>query len=71
MDLKINSEVFRHEDTANMAWLIYRRWARDIKAAACAWRRLLQNSCTDDQFLDLLTAAPMNDNKDPNVPRDI
>jgi len=47
-------EPFTHEESCELARIIYKRWGRDPKAAAVAWRRLLQNSCTDIQFMALV-----------------
>lgn len=49
-----NGEGFSEQDHADMAWLVYRRFGRDGIAAAAAWRRLLQNNCTDAQFRELM-----------------
>lgn len=50
-------ERFSGEDSAAMALLIWRRWGRDDEAAAVAWRRLMQNSCPDHQFMRLVRFA--------------
>lgn len=55
------NEVFSAGDCCNLAWLIYRRWGRDMAAAASAWRRLLQNNCADGDFAELVKASAMND----------
>lgn len=49
-----NGSVFREEDHLRLAWLIYRRFGNDIGAGAEAWRRLLQNECTDFEFEELV-----------------
>lgn len=43
-------ERFSASDSAKLAFLIYKRFGRDTAAAACAWRRLLQNSTPDADF---------------------
>lgn len=43
-------EKFEHEDSCDMAFMIYRRFARDMADAHIAWKRLLQNSCSLRQF---------------------
>lgn len=47
-------EVFTYKEHREMARLVFRRWGRDTAAALCAWRRLMQNGCELEQFLDLL-----------------
>ncbi len=54
-------ERFSHEDSADLAWMIYRRFGRNIVAAADAWRRLLQNNCSNTQFHQLVQHSNMND----------
>jgi hypothetical protein len=49
--------VFTERDSAALAFLIFRRWGRDLAAATSAWRRLLGNSCTEDQFAALVSAG--------------
>lgn len=45
---------FSQIDHVTLARGILIRWNNDIKAAAVAWRRLFQNSCTDNQFAELV-----------------
>lgn len=47
-------ERFTEANSRELARLVFVRFGRDITAALCAWRRLLQNSCTLEQFYDLL-----------------
>lgn len=47
-------ETFSDEDHRTLARLIYRRFGNNIGVAASAWRRMLQNSCTDEQFAELV-----------------
>lgn len=47
-------ETFSYEESCQLAGLIFKRFGRDIAAAAAAWRRLLQNSCTDEQFQEMV-----------------
>lgn len=54
-------ELFTWEEHQEMARLIFRRWGRDVEGALCAWRRLMQNSCTLEGFYDLLGRDWMND----------
>lgn len=46
-------QEFTHADHCKMARLIYRRFGFDLFAAAAAWRRMLQNSCSDTQFHEM------------------
>ena len=45
---------FHMADHADMARLVYRRFGHDLVASTAAWRRLLQNSATEQDFLNLL-----------------
>jgi len=56
-------EKFTPEEHQILAFLVYKRWGRDMEAAACAWRRLFQNGCTVEDFRDLITAegTPLGD----------
>lgn len=47
-------QVFTYKDHAALALLIYRRWGCDLASAACAWRRLFQNDCSDADFAALV-----------------
>jgi hypothetical protein len=46
-------ETFTAAESRELARLILKRWGGDPAAAACAWRRLMQNNCTDEAFADL------------------
>ena len=50
-------EVFPPAETIDLARLVYKRFGYDLPAAAAAWRRLLQNSATESDFLDLVNYA--------------
>lgn len=50
----VAGEAFTPEDSALLARLIYRRFGYEISAAAAAWRRMLQNNCTDAHFAALV-----------------
>lgn len=54
-----NGDIWNGEDTCALAGMIYRRWGRDLNSAAAAYRRLMQNSCTDDQFAEMLQIIGM------------
>jgi len=50
-------ETFLHEESCQLAALIFKRFGRDVAIAASAWRRLLRNSCTDEQFWEMVEQA--------------
>ena len=52
-----NREVWTQAESEDLAARVFKRFGRDIPAAAAAWRRLLQNNCSDEQFRDLLKSA--------------
>jgi len=52
-------ETFTWDDHARMAWLIHLRFGRSIQSGAAGWRRLMQNSCTDSQFEELVNAGAL------------
>jgi hypothetical protein len=52
-----SGETFTHEQSADLALMIYRRFGRDRDAARAAWNRMLQNNCDITQFTDLLIDA--------------
>jgi len=52
-----NREVFTSAESVDLARLIFKRFGRDLEAATAAWRRLLQNSCTKEDFAALLDYA--------------
>ncbi len=58
-----SGETFTTEDSAALAYLIYRRWGNDITAAAVAWRRLFQNNCSDRDFARLVGTASLRSGK--------
>lgn len=47
-------ETFSFEEHCQLAALVFKRFGRDIPAAASAWRRLLQNCCSDEQFKEMV-----------------
>lgn len=54
-DIKtINGEIFSHEKSCELAYLIYERFGKDLDSAHSAWRRLLQNNCSKNQYNDLI-----------------
>lgn len=67
-DIKTTSgEVFTHAESCDLAWQIYRRFGRDTAAAHRAWCRLLQNNCTEHQFISLLVKSELSDLPDPSI----
>lgn len=50
-------ETFTAEESQQLAALIHKRWGWDDAAAAVAWRRLMQNDCSDHDFLSLALMA--------------
>lgn len=51
-----SGDTFTGKDHAKLAQLIYARFGRDLSAATAAWRRMLQNSCTEADFEALVHA---------------
>jgi hypothetical protein len=49
--------VFTHEQSADLALMIYYRFGRDMNASCAAWKRMLQNSTPVEDFTDLLINA--------------
>lgn len=49
---------FSYADSCMMAFLVYRRFGRDLTAATRAWNRLLQNDCSEAQFAELIGYDP-------------
>lgn len=52
-----NGEVFSHEQSCQMAELVYLRFGGDLRVAAGAWRRLMQNSTSTGEFAALIEGA--------------
>jgi hypothetical protein len=57
MGTTTNGETFSDDDHADLAFMVYRRFGRDSAAATVAWNRLLQNNCSEAQFLKLVNAS--------------
>lgn len=53
----VANEPFTYEEHCQLAALIYKRFGWDDASAACAWRRLLENNCSDYDFLALALLA--------------
>ena len=52
-----SGETYTYGEACGLAILIYKRFGRDSGAAAAAWRRMLQNSTTEEDFLQLIQDA--------------
>lgn len=50
-------QEFTDNDHRQLALLVCRRFGWDLEGATAAWRRMLQNSCTEEQFLELVGHA--------------
>jgi len=49
-----NGQVFTGEESTDMAFLVYKRFGRDIGAAHTAWNRMLRNNCSLKFFVQLV-----------------
>ena len=49
-----DGEVFTHEQACQMAELVYFRFGKNLRAAAEAWSRMMQNDTSPAQFAGLL-----------------
>ena len=52
-----NGETFTYADHCDLAVLIYRRFGRDIDVALKAWHRLMENNCTWQAYMALVSDA--------------
>ena len=52
-----DGSVFTHEQSADLAYMVYERFGHDIDAACDAWSRMLQNDTCRADFVDLLVNA--------------
>jgi hypothetical protein len=52
-----DGKLFTYQEHGKLAELIYRRWGSNLSAATAAYRRLMQNGCTEHDFQMLLDAA--------------
>jgi hypothetical protein len=59
------NERFSYEDSCDLAWMVYRRFGRDLYPATTAWNRLLQNNCDITQFQALVQHSRLNDEHEP------
>jgi hypothetical protein len=49
-----NGKIFTQAQSAEMAKLVFLRFGEDLESATLAWRRMLQNSCSINQFAELV-----------------
>ena len=49
-----SGQKFSGEDSAKLAYLVFRRFGDDYEAGAEAWRRMLQNDCPTYKFEELV-----------------
>jgi hypothetical protein len=61
-------ERFTYDDSADLAWMVWRRFGRDLTAATAAWNRLLGNNCDATQFDRLVEHSQLNDEEDDAKP---
>jgi hypothetical protein len=47
-------QTWTFEDSRELARQVFRRFGNDLGAATAAWRRMLQNSATESDFLELI-----------------
>jgi hypothetical protein len=56
-------EKFSYDESADLAFLVYRRFGRDVGAASSAWSRLMQNATSPTSFRRLIRHSRLNDEK--------
>lgn len=49
-----DGSVFTKLESVAMARLVFKRFGHNLSDATDAWRRLLQNDCTESDFMDLV-----------------
>jgi len=47
-------KTFTWAESVDLARLVFKRFGHNLSIATSAWNRLLQNNCTEGQFLTLL-----------------
>lgn len=62
-----SGETFTGSQSSDLAWMVYLRFGRDTAAAHRAWCRMLQNNCTESQFIGLLVKSELSDLPDPAI----
>jgi hypothetical protein len=50
-----SGEVFTGEESKLLARLVYKRFGNNLPLSVSVWRRILQNSCTEDDFKKLIS----------------
>jgi hypothetical protein len=45
-----NGETFTYDDHCRMAVMVHIRFGRSIPASVAAWRRMMQNDCSEGDF---------------------
>lgn len=58
-----NGTVFSPTDHADLARLIYKRFGHNPEAATEAWRRMLQNNATVEDFMILLSPVTLTNSR--------
>lgn len=55
MDIKTtDGSVFTYVQSVDLARLVWKRFGHDDDAALAAWRRMLENDCTMEDFIALV-----------------
>jgi hypothetical protein len=49
-----NGKPFTGEQSRELAKLVYQRFGCNLESATAAWQRMLQNSCTEQDFAELV-----------------
>ena len=55
-----NGENFSHDNSADLAWMVYVRFGRNLASAHAAWCRLLQNNCYMSDYEKLIKRSSLN-----------
>jgi hypothetical protein len=66
--MRIYDDEFTQDDAAELAQLVFRRFRCDQQAATEAWRRLMQNNCSEEAFMSLVHYEPPPEPVRPPVP---
>lgn len=51
-----SKEIFTSEENQTLARLVLKRFGYDTLSATLAWRRLMQNNCSEQAFMKLAGA---------------
>ncbi len=49
-----NGERFTYEESCQLAFLIYKRFGRNLAAATHAWQKMLSNNTESHEFMELV-----------------